>query len=371
MNINYIFLLASLIVTSNNIFAQQITDKTHQNYQKSISKDTTLLIRESSEYPYRLPFLGQKVYDKGYSLPLPIGFSVSYVNTSMGMGISDLGVKLSGVNPGLPYFGQNIPQEKVDEIVKGPILESLNDNVTMAAASGVNYRLDTYILPFLNVYGMVSQVQGTTSIGIGSNTDGSFGSTINFDAIAYGGGFTLAYGYKGWFSSLDINYALSDTDLLDEQIAVGTYSIRFGKKININDGKQSIAIYVGAMNRNFTNTNSTPGQILLSDVIKNDIDMSQPIENIYGSLDKNQQLIIKRLLGKEPDGSSVNKYINEMIDNTSVEYTIKKELLQTWTVQCGFSIELNKHFAIRGEYGIEENNKFFMTGINYRFGIKK
>ncbi|KXX67390.1 hypothetical protein [Flammeovirga sp. SJP92] len=369
--ITYILFILLLPLFSIQVYSQQITDKTHQSLQKNIKGDTTLILREKEEYPYRLPFLGQNVYDKGYSLPLPIGFSVSYVNTSMGMGITDLGVNLNPVDPSLPYFGQNIPQEKVDELVDGPILESLNDNVTYATASGFNYRLDTYILPFLNVYGMVSQVKGTTSIGLGNSENGGFGSTVDFDALAYGGGFTLAYGYQGWFGSVDINYALSDTDLLEEQIAVSTYSMRVGKKFNINRGKQSIAVYIGAMNRNFTNSNATPGKILLSEVIQNDIDLSEPITSIYNGLDDKTKLLIKRALGKEPDGSMINDHMNGMIDNTSVDYSIKKELLQTWTVQCGFSIELSKHFAIRGEYGIEQNNKFLMTGINYRFGVKK
>ncbi|AZQ61629.1 hypothetical protein EI427_05100 [Flammeovirga pectinis] len=354
---------------SFNTKAQTIVDKTHQHNDK-ISADTSLVMRETKEYPYVFPILGQKVYDKGYSLPLPIGFSVSYINTSMGMGISDLGVGFKGLDSSKPYFGAKIPQEKIDQIVKGPILESLNNNVTMATASGMNYRMDVYVLPFLNVYGMVSEVSGSTSIGLGGGSDtGGFGSTVDFDALAYGGGFTLAYGYKGWFSSVDINYALSDTDLLEEQIAIGTYSIRFGKKFNVNHGKQSIAVYVGAMNRNFTNDSSTPGSINLNDVVKNEVDLGQPIENIYSGLSRTQQALVKQVLGGAPDGSRINDHMNGMIDNTVVEYDIKKDLLQTWTVQCGFSIELNKHLAIRGEYGIADNNKFLMTGINYRFGI--
>ncbi|WP_281615600.1 hypothetical protein [Flammeovirga sp. SubArs3] len=388
----------------NGIANAQIINKTSENINKIKTDSSSSLIEIQKEvYPYRFPIWGQKVYDRGYSLPLPIGFSAGYVNSSMGMHITDLDVGFKPVNefqqdengqPILdkdgnpkkaPYFGKNLPQETVDNIVKGPILDQLKNDVTLATATGMNYRMDMYILPFMNVYGMVSDVKCTTAIGLGDI------STETFDALAFGGGVTMAYGFKGWFGTVDVNYSTTETDLLESNVIVSTYSVRVGKRIPLNHGKQSIAFYVGAMNRNFVSDEPSPGYIHLSSVLPGDKipdeiplgPINDGIENkiaeLYDGLPMPIKRKIEKELGRVPDGSQLNNFLNETvskefkdrINNTAVEYSIKKELIQAWTVQCGFSLEINKHFAIRGEYGIADNNKFLMTGINYRFGIKK
>jgi hypothetical protein len=57
--------------------------------------------------------------------------------------------------------------------------------------------------------------------------------------------------------------------------------------------------------------------------------------------------------------------------SSSINYTIKKDMIQTRTFQFGFNLQLNKHFMFRGEYGISGSQKFILTGLQYRFGIKR
>ena len=46
-------------------------------------------------------------------------------------------------------------------------------------------------------------------------------------------------------------------------------------------------------------------------------------------------------------------------------------MIQTRTIQFGFNLQFNKHLMFRGEYGISGSQKFILTGLQYRFGIKK
>ncbi|PWJ42098.1 hypothetical protein [Sediminitomix flava] len=346
-NNNYLIVLRGFTLLSITILLFQ-----SQSYAQLIVKDSL------KEYPYSLPIWGQKAHKKGIKMPLPIGFSVNYVSSTMGMGISDLTIDLNPIEykkdrhgeykldengNKIPksYLGQNMSQEMIDGLVDDHIIGALNEEVTLATANGWNYRMDIYLLPFLNVYGMIADVKGTTSVGLGPDM-----TTVDFDALAYGGGVSLMYGIKGWFTTVDMNYSVSSTDLIDELVPVSTYSMRIGKKFEINNGKQGFAIYLGAMNRNFMNDKASPGTIDLKELLTNIEDPEEP---------------------KLPD--AIRNQIISTLENTRVNYSIKKELLQTWTVQCGFSFEFNDHFALRGEYGIAENNKFLMTGLNYRFGF--
>ena len=56
---------------------------------------------------------------------------------------------------------------------------------------------------------------------------------------------------------------------------------------------------------------------------------------------------------------------------TEIRKEKKKDLIYPWTFEFGFNWEVNKHWMVRGEYGISQYQRLLLTGVNYRFGIKK
>ncbi len=61
---------------------------------------------------------------------------------------------------------------------------------------------------------------------------------------------------------------------------------------------------------------------------------------------------------------------SDRIENSNaVNYSIKKEIINSWSTQVGFNFEYSEHWMFRGEYGYREGQKFFMTGLQYRFGF--
>ena len=64
-------------------------------------------------------------------------------------------------------------------------------------------------------------------------------------------------------------------------------------------------------------------------------------------------------------------YAKDRVENSdAINYSINKEIINNWSTQVGFNFEISPHFMYRGELGYRAGQKFFMTGLQYRFGFK-
>ncbi|MDA1064738.1 MAG: hypothetical protein O2907_10535 [Proteobacteria bacterium] len=94
-------------------------------------------------------------------------------------------------------------------------------------------KVDVWVLPFLNVFGIYGQIDGDTKIdlrALGLSLPPQTNSlNINYDGDVYGGGIVLAFGGDKWFGS--VTATVTDTSLGgDFQSSVGATTIqpRFG-----------------------------------------------------------------------------------------------------------------------------------------------
>src|SRR4051794_41512573 len=120
-------------VLSLSVHAQYTTDKVMgaKNEQLRDSLKTV-------DYPYLLPIWGKKVAQKGFKLPKSAGMSVQYLWQQSDIVINNLQV---GFNNG--------PKYDLDEIIRF--------DKAQTTTNGVNIRPDFWILPFLNVYGVLAK----------------------------------------------------------------------------------------------------------------------------------------------------------------------------------------------------------------------
>jgi hypothetical protein len=155
-----------------------------------------------------LPFLAQKVIDKGFDLPLPYGLGLTVAGVDQEMDLSNLSAGFNG----------------------GPLRQfpsvSLNNSET--DTQSFQLKLDAWLFPFMNVFVMAGAVKGDfqMDVGIDGNTilneigqtcggpiqgplcrllqDRIFTLPIktDVDAFTYGVGTTLAAGWNNWFVSL-------------------------------------------------------------------------------------------------------------------------------------------------------------------------
>lgn len=333
---------------------------------------------DSTQFPYVLPLWGQKVQERGMAdqLQLPFGLNVNYVNAYIDMEITEFELLLGG--------------NDLSGILN---TETLNFTDVDATTNGVNLRADAWILPFVNVYGMFSSVTGGTNVSLQPTWKNSLGevilqlpefsSEVEFDALAYGAGTTWIFGWNGYFLSTDINYSRTSTELLKDQVGYLTLSARAGYRFFLNQNNRDlfIAPYVGMMYRNFVGAEGSEGSIGMDQVFPE-------LDNAFNTrvddkIAENEQIIIDNGWGPlnperiklEAQNAALRQIKTSVNDSgfftSQIEYFIKKDLIQTVTFQFGFNFQINKNWMLRGEYGIADSQRFIMTGLQYRFGIKK
>jgi hypothetical protein len=94
-------------------------------------------------------------------------------------------------------------------------------------------KVDVWVFPFLNVFGIYGQIEGETRINLGvlglPLPPQTNALTIDYDGTVYGGGFVLAAGGDRWFGSLTGTF--TDTDLsgdFDSSVKATIYQPRIG-----------------------------------------------------------------------------------------------------------------------------------------------
>ena len=357
-----ILLLITISLFSAGIFAQSGIQ-----FPKS---DTSSVHKD---YPYILPIWGQEITDKNIDLQLPFGLNVNYVYNQLDLELTHFSMNF--------YDGENL-----DDIINP---ETLNFSETIATTSGVNIRADAWVLPFLNFYGLYSRSQGSTKVAfqpqVVNDVPGkpnlkeitTLKNVIDVPAVAftsntYGIGSTMIYGWDNYFVSVDGNFTWSKSELIEETVKFFVGSARIGRRVSFkNDMK--LSIYIGAMYRNFVDKTVNTGALGVPEL---DEGMSKAI----GALTEINDTKIKIEESKpNPDQDKLDElyakdarlnHAQGRIDNSdAINYTIKKEITEKWSTQIGFNWEINPNWQYRGELGYRNDQKFFMTGLQYRFGL--
>jgi len=171
----------------------------------------------AQEEPRMLPFLGEEARKLGHELPEPFGVGLVYYKLVRDIKVTDLRLANDGG-----------PPTSVSQFVD---LGSGTD------VKNINVKLDAWLLPFLNVYGIVGKVwnKSDTTIDVtlpplvSSAPGRRFTTTVptSIEGTVGGLGVTLAGGYKSFFGALDVNWAKADLGF-DERFKAVISSARAG-----------------------------------------------------------------------------------------------------------------------------------------------
>ena len=115
-----------------------------------------------------------------------------------------------------------------------------------------NLKVDDWVLPFLNVFGILGVIDGTTRVtapldvvmGPGA---GTLVLDLDYDGWALGGGATLAVGTENVFGSLTATYTVTDLDISDSSITAFTLSPKVGYVMDDMGEDKALTFWVGAM----------------------------------------------------------------------------------------------------------------------------
>ncbi|CAH0529508.1 porin family protein [Vibrio hippocampi] len=178
------------------------------------------------------PIWGEEAYERGYTLPKPYGFSISYMDMSNPIIVDSIDIN-GGFAGGL-----------VDDI------EAKHADFT---GSNITLRGDVWVFPFMNLYGILGYTEAKSTAKIDSITvagnkveldNANF--TLDMKGTTYGAGVTFAGGVDNWFSILDINYTYTSLNVIDGDIKTLVAAPRFGHRWTYNDGNE-LRVYIGGM----------------------------------------------------------------------------------------------------------------------------
>jgi len=304
------------------------------------SSDSTLSTEDSSSSDSMFPIWGDEARARGYSIPLPFGVNVSYMNMRQNINVDS--ISLTGLKVG----GMPIPDD----------MFNIGIGDTRQRSETENLRLDMWVFPFLNVYGILGHTKGSSVSNISVDADPSnyapgtilhpnrdhiiaqavhagyesgalqdLDFKLNFEGTTYGAGVTLAGGYGNWFTILDTNYTQTSFDILDGKISALTVSPRVGYRFEFQglDGPSHLSLWVGSMYQ----------------------DVQQEFKGNLSDL-------------------NLPSALDSIVENG--RFDVKQHLTSPWNMLVGAQYEITKNFNVLTEFGFNDRNSFFVAG-EYRF----
>ncbi len=161
------------------------------------------------EWKNAFPIWGKEVAKKGIELPLPWGAGINYSYVDQPIEITSIDIAVNDSD----YVD-------ISELIE---FEEIRSRVHV-----LNARLDLWLFPFLNVYGLGLYAPET-------NTDVTIGAPFSLETGAtqsgVGGGFgmTAAFGLGGFFGIVDMNWTWNKMENLNEPVSTFIVTPRFGK----------------------------------------------------------------------------------------------------------------------------------------------
>ncbi len=331
-----------------------------------------------TDYPYLLPIWGKKVAQKGFNLPKSGGLSVQYLWQQSDISIENLKI---GFNNG--------PLYDVNELIRF--------DKAQTQTNGGNIRPDIWVLPFLNVYGILAQSQTSTSInaGLWIPNDSAWQKILDidtkadFDATTVGFGLTPTVGIGGFFLALDMNFTWSDISELDQPAYAFVFGPRLGKNVTFKKPERSLAVWAGGF-RVKLNT-GTSGSLNTADLFPVN-EWNQKIDTGYMKVAEGQQNVddwwenLSSSEQKKPSNIARHNTANAALEkaggilnaasqavasagNSTVQYSLDKKPKDMWNFIIGSQFQINRSWMIRAEYGFLSSRSQFIGGLQYRFNF--
>ena len=331
--------LAASLLLSTTAFAQQDSQKS-LDYSLDTGNVEITPVGESStihkdevedDEPF-LPIFGKEAREKGYELPKTYGINVNYMNIHQNIDVKSIQFG------GLKFGPIKIPSN----------LFKIDVHSTRQRSHTETLRLDAWVFPFMNVYGVVGHTKGRSisKIDVGSSyprlnrlikslgkMDG-IDFVLKFKGTTYGLGTTFAGGVGNWFGLLDLNYTRTKLNIIDGNIKAFTLAPRVGYRFTlpaveaIKLPQSKFSLWVGTMYQNVD-------------------------QNFHGKLSK---------LSFSPNLQKIMKLVNTP-DST---FNVKQKMESPWNMLAGFRWEITPSFNIVTEAGFIKRNSFF-AALEYRF----
>lgn len=309
------------------------------------------------EYPYILPILGEKAWNKGINLPLPLSASIGTIFNSQGIILNDFSMAFTQGNEE-PDFERLQPIS--DLIVFGPSEGRIN---TLFA------RIEAWVLPFLSVGGYFGKVWGEQTVTLTAPIEIS--SVTDIDGQYYGLNLVGVVPVGPVVLQADYSWAWTTNDRLDRPVLVNVAGMRVIKRfVNKTKPDRFWGVWAGAQSQKLDS--ETSGNIPLGEALGldesglNQLDQrweAYTMSAEFTELPRVRQELIRRAY------EEVVRPGLEGLADTTVYYKFKKRLEFEWNMLIGGTYQFDKHWAVRAEYGFLESKQQLTFIATYNFGL--
>jgi hypothetical protein len=282
------------------------------------------------------PLLGRKAIAAGFDVPYAVGVNVIGMYLTQGLEFGQLGLST----------GDN-PIQGVDFIKFG---KNTNQAVT------ANGRLDLWVLPFLNVYGLYGTASSQTTVEVSAPV--KFQTVVENTGAYTGVGFTGAIGIKRNTLIYDMNWVWTDVDRLDQPVRGRSIGIRYARSFKVGRANRMSA-WIGTMNQRLVA--ETKGSIAVAEALPPSVRDSladYQTEQWYQDLGP---------VGKAQADTLMDEILNRY-DTGTINYSLDKSLTTPWNMLIGGNYEIGKRWAFRAEAGLI-GRWSIMTNLVYRFPL--
>lgn len=169
--------------------------------------------------PLPIPLFEGMVEGSGMTLPPELGTGVIFTELNRKVAVSDIRLALPG-----------------DSLVS---VNKVSVPTTKFHASSQVARLDAWLFPFLNVYGLVGYTKSTGNVEVvvshfpfASSPQASVNVPVELEGPTAGWGATTGIGGKHWFATLDFNKTWTNFSRLDSSLTALVISPRVGVPID-------------------------------------------------------------------------------------------------------------------------------------------
>lgn len=308
------------------------------------------------EYPYILPILGKKAYEKGHNLPLPFSASIGTIFNKQGIILDNFSMDFTqgGESPDFERL-----QPISDLIVFGPSEGRIN---TLFA------RVEAWVLPFLSVGGYFGKVWGEQTVTLTAPIEIS--SVTDIDGQYYGLNLVGVVPVGPVVLQADYSWAWTTNVRLDKPVLVNVAGMRVIKRfVNKTKPERFWGVWVGAQSQKLDS--QTSGNIRLDEALDlndaslADLDMRWDEYKMgpqWDALSPGDKI-------KAEAAFQIVRNSLEGLADTTVYYKFDKRLEFEWNMLIGGTYQFNKHWAARAEWGFLKSKQQLTFIATYNFGL--
>ena len=312
------------------------------------------------EYPYVLPILGKKAFEKGYLLQLPFGLNVGTIFNRQGLILENFEMTIAD------------PNTPTNDLTYRDLTGILDFGPSQGRINTLNFRFDAWIFPFFSVGGYYGRVWGEQTISFSVVGSDFFESTTDIVGQYYGLNLLAAIPLGPVVLMADYSWSWTTNKNLDEPVLVKVSGARLVRRINTKREDRFFAVWAGVQNQNLDNR--TTGNIAFDEALGITEEDKQKLDDYWtdytaGSIPNGDGVYWTDLsVSEQLKQQSVYNLVSGVADD-NVYYKFDKRLEYSWNMLLGVNYQLNNHFQFRGEYGFLKSKQQLMLMATYRFGF--